>query len=196
MNYINNIRVNFQNKLINFYEWDSNDAIILLDKVDVFKVSDNIYQDIILMKIKVDNSFLKSLKYNKNICIFFCDIDSVCVKFNESGIINKISKLTLEDEDDLLDEFDNIKEYNLKYKKINNSNNYSYNTRREDEIINRLNNYINDNKEDSETINYLYYEWFNKSSNCKDKYNKLLKSINSDYSINHDHLYDVIKLLV
>ena len=132
----------------------------------------------------------------KNICIFFIDIDSICVKFNENGIIKEISKLTLEDEEDLLDEFDSIKEYKLKYKKIKNGNNYSYNTRSEDEIINRLNNYLNSNKEDSETINYLYYEWFNRSSNCKDKYNKLLKSINSEYSIKHEHLYDVIKLLV
>ena len=196
MNYIENIRVNFQKKLINFYEWDCNDNIILLEKIDVFKVDDNTYQDIILMNIKVDNTFLNSIKNSKNICIFFIDIDSICVKFNENGIIKEISKLTLEDEEDLLDEFDSIKEYKLKYKKIKNGNNYSYNTRSEDEIINRLNNYLNSNKEDSETINYLYYEWFNRSSNCKDKYNKLLKSINSEYSIKHEHLYDVIKLLV
>ena len=196
MNYIENIRVNFQKKLINFYEWDCNDNIILLEKIDVFKVDDNTYQDIILMNIKVDNTFLNSIKNSKNICIFFIDIDTICVKFNENGIIKEISKLTLEDEEDLLDEFDSIKEYKLKYKKIKNGNNYSYNTRSEDEIINRLNNYLNSNKEDSETINYLYYEWFNRSSNCKDKYNKLLKSINSEYSIKHEHLYDVIKLLV
>lgn len=196
MNYIENIRVNFQKKLINFYEWDCNDNIILLEKIDVFKVDDNTYQDIILMNIKVDNAFLNSIKNSKNICIFFIDIDSICVKFNENGIIKEISKLTLEDEEDLLDEFDSIKEYKLKYKKIKNGNNYSYNTRSEDKIINRLNNYLNSNKEDIETINYLYYEWFNRSSNCKDKYNKLLKSINSEYSIKHEHLYDVIKLLV
>ena len=54
MNYIYNIKVNLKNKLYNFYEWDKNDDVITLDRVEVFLVNENTYEDIINMKVKVD----------------------------------------------------------------------------------------------------------------------------------------------
>ncbi len=193
MNYAYNIRVNLKDKLLSFYEWEKTDKITYLNKVNVYYVNDNIYDDILNMRIKVDNDFLKYLK--DGICIFNNDIDMVCVKFNKDGIIKQISKLDLEEEFELFNELSLKKKYDLKYKKINNTNNYSYSTREEEKIINTLLDYINSKKDDKELIDYLYFEWF-KNNKCNNKYKKLINSIKQNYSLNHEELYKVIKILV
>lgn len=192
MNYAYNIKVNLKDKLYNFYEWNKEDKIIILKRVNVFVVDDNTYNDILNMSIIVTNEFLKEL--TDNICIFCNDIDSVCIKFNNKGVISKISKLDLIEENDILEEINYNNKYKLKYTKIDKSNGYSYKTRKEDRIINELNNYIIKNKNDIELINYLYEEWFN-NNKCTNKYEKLINAVNGEYSINHDRLYDVVKLI-
>lgn len=194
MNYVYNIKVNLKNKLYNFYEWDKNDNIITLDRVEVFLVNDNIYEDIINMNIKVNPEFLNKIKLSKNICIFCSDIDAVCVKFNNDGIIELISKLDLEEESEVLDEINLKNKIDLKYQTINGKNNYSFRTRNQEKIILELKNYITKMKDDNDVIDYLYYEWFN-SNRCKNKYEKLLSILDSEYSNKHEELYNVIKLL-
>ncbi len=194
MNYVYNIKVNLKDKLYNFYEWNNEDNILILNKVIVYLVNEETYNDILNMRIKVKDEFLKNIKLNNNICIFSNDIDCVCVKFNNDGVIELISKLDLEEESDILDEVNFKNRLDLKYTKINKSNNYSFNTRREDEIVSVLNDYIKNEKNNIELIDYLYNEWFN-SNRCKNKYDKLLHAINGKFSVKHEELYDVIKLL-
>ncbi len=194
MNYIYNIKVNLKNKLYNFYEWDKNDAVITLDRVEVFLVNENTYEDIINMKVKVDKEFLNKIKRFKNACIFCNDIDCVCTKFNNDGIIELISKLNLEEESEILDEINLKNKLELKYEKINGNNNYSFKTRNQEKIVSELKEYITKMKDDNELIDYLYQEWFN-NSRCKNKYEKLLSVIDSEYSNKHEELYNVIKLL-
>ena len=56
MNYTYNIKVNLKNELINFYEWNKMDKITILKKVPVFKVNDNVYENIILSLSSDDNN--------------------------------------------------------------------------------------------------------------------------------------------
>ena len=192
--YAYNIKVNLKKELINFYEWNSKDRITILDKVNVYVLNDEDYQNILSMNIKVEKEFLNNL-YNKNTCIFVCDIDSVCIKFNSDGTINMISKLDLEEEYDLLDEINLKNKIKLNYNIINKKNNYSFNTRQENEKINYLLEYLDTIKNEEETINYLYYECFN-NKKTNNKYEKLKSTIKGDYSPLHDKIYDLVKLLV
>lgn len=195
MNYAYNIKVNLKRKLYNFYEWSKKDKIETLNKINIFKVSDSTLKDIINMEIKVNEKFLNNIKNDKKICVFCSDIDSICIRFNNKGIIDLISKLDLEEEREILDETSNYIKYDLKYEKINKSNNYLYITRDEEEKINIIKNYLEINKDDNNIIDYLYYEWFNDSKNSINKYDKLLKEINNEFSNKHNELYEIIELI-
>ena len=66
MNYTYNIKVNLKNELINFYEWNKMDKITILKKVPVFKVNDNVYENIISGIVKVNDTFLDKISLIAN----------------------------------------------------------------------------------------------------------------------------------
>ena len=194
MNYIYNIKVNMQNSLLNFYEWNNDDNIEIINKLPLVVVKDKDYINILNMCIKLDKPELIKFELSNNMCIFTNLFDCVCVKFSNIGIIDKISKLTLVEEDDVLDEIKNKKVVDIKYNIINKNNNYNFLSRNENKILNIIINYIVSKKESNEIIDYLYYEWFkNKKSN--NKYEELLSSISKEYSDKHEYLYNLIQLI-
>ena len=195
MNYEYNIKVNLKKELINFYEWNKNDKITVLKKVPIFKVNDDTYSELLNFNIKVNKSFIEKIELSNNICIFCTNIDSICITFNIDGEIDKISKLDLLEEKDILDSMISKQKYKLNYRKISYKTTYSYNTREENRIINSLVEYIELKKDNKEIIDYLYYEWFNKNSNNKNKYEKLVESIKNEYNIKHQKLYEIIELI-
>lgn len=192
MNYNYNIKVNLKDKLINFYEWESKDKITILKKVPIFKVNDKSYEEIINKKIKVEKDFLNKISLSNNTCIFCSDIDIICIKFNNEGLKDKISKLDLVEEKEILDEMLNKQKSKIKYTIISNENTYSYKTRKEIRIINNIVGYIEKEKNNNDLIDYLYYEWFNKNTNKKDKYVELIKSIKENYTEKHNNFYKII----
>lgn len=192
MNYNYNIKVNLKDKLINFYEWESKDKITILKKVPIFKVNEKSYEEIINKKIKVGKDFLNKISLSNNTCIFCSDIDTICIKFNNEGLKDKISKLDLVEEKEILDEMLNKQKSKIKYTIISNENTYSYKTRKEIRIINDIVGYIEKEKNNNDLIDYLYYEWFNKNTNKKDKYIELIKSIKENYTEKHNNFYKII----
>ena len=80
----------------------------------------------------------------------------------------------------------------IKYTIISNENTYSYKTRKEIRIINNIVGYIEKEKNNNDLIDYLYYEWFNKNTNKKDKYVELIKSIKENYTEKHNNFYKII----
>lgn len=192
MNYNYNIKVNLKDELINFYEWENKDKITILKKVPIFKINDKSYEEIINKKIKIEQDFLNKISLSNNICIFCNDIDTVCIKFNNDGLKDKISKLDLVEEKEILDEMLNKQKSKIKYTIISNENTYSYKTRKEERIINDIVGYIEKEKNNNDLIDYLYYEWFNKNNNKKDKYVELIKSIKENYTEKHNNFYKLI----
>ena len=190
MNYIYNIEVNLKEKLINFYEWNSSDILTKVDRIPLYLVNTKDYIHILNMNIKLN----KKINLVNNMCLFTNSVDVICVLFTNDGIIEKISKLKLIDESDILDEISEKNKIELDYKIINKSNNYSFNPRYEENIVNELLEYVKSKKEDNNTIDYLYYEWFS-DKKCDNKYEKLIKSINKKHSVKHDKLYKIIELI-
>ena len=194
MNYIYNIKINLKSNLINFYEWEENDNIQTLNRVVPYLISTKDYINILNMNVKLSKETFSKLILQNNICLFTNLIDCVCVHFNSKRIIDKISKLSLLEEREVLEDINKKNKIKLEYKVINSNNNYKLLTRKEERIINLINKFIEKNKEREKIIDYLYYEWFkcNKSNN---KYNELLKVINGKYSKKHEEIYNIIKLI-
>ena len=190
MNYIYNIEVNLKEKLINFYEWNSSDILTKVDRIPLYLVNTKDYIHILNMNIKLN----KKINLVNNMCLFTNSVDVICVLFTNDGIIEKISKLKLIDESDILDVISEKNKIELDYKIINKSNNYSFNPRYEENIVNELLEYVKSKKEDNNIIDYLYYEWFS-DKKCNNKYEKLIKSINKKHSVKHDKLYKIIELI-
>ena len=190
MNYIYNIEVNLNEKLINFYEWNSSDILTKIDRIPLYLVNTKDYIHILNMNIQLN----KKINLVNNMCLFTNSIDVICVLFTNDGIIEKISKLKLIDESDILDEISEKNKIEFEYKIINKSNNYSFNPRYEENIVNELLEYVKSKKEDNNIIDYLYYEWFS-DKKCNNKYEKLIKSINKKHSVKHDKLYKIIELI-
>ena len=191
MNYIYNIKVNLKEYLINFYEWNETDEITTIDKIPLYLVNTKDYLNILNMNIKLNQDFNFNLV--NDMCLFTNSVDIICVHFT-NNIIDKISKLSLIEEDDTLDEIKGKDKIKLKYSLINKSNNYKLIPRFEEKIVNDIIEYINNNKNNEEIIDYLYYEWFN-DKKSKNKYNDLINSINKEHSIKHDKLYKIIELI-
>ncbi len=194
MNYIYNIKVNLKDELINFYEWNKTDKIVVLNKVKIYVLDFYDYDNILRMNIKVRKEFLNNLKFDNYICLFTNTIDVVCVRFNKDGTISKISKLDLEEEREVLDELNYKSKTKLLYSRVDKTNNYKLTTRREEKVITKLLNYLNDSKNNTELIDYLYYEWFH-SSKSNNKYNELVMEINSEYTEKHSELFKIIELI-
>ena len=194
MNYIYNIKVNLKNNLINFYEWEPNDKITTLKKTKIFVINNYDYNNILKMNIKIRKEFLENIELDNLICLFTNGVDIVCTKFNIDGTISKISKLDLEEEREVLDEINYKDKTKLLYSKIDKNNNYKLTTRKEENIKNKLLDFLNSSKENTELIDYLYYEWFNKTSSSN-KYNELLSSIKNEYSDKHNKLFKIIELI-
>lgn len=194
MNYIYNIKINLKDNLINFYEWEQSDKITSLKKVKIFVINNYDYNNILKMNIKIRKEFLKNIMLDNLICLFTNGVDIVCTKFNEDGAISKISKLDLEEEREVLDEINYKIKTKLFYSKIDKSNNYKLLTRKEERIKNKLLEFLNSSKENTELIDYLYYEWFNKTTSTN-KYTELLNDIKNDYSSKHTKLLKIIELI-
>lgn len=194
MNYIYNIKTNLKDNLINFYEWEQSDKITSLKKVKIFVINNYDYNNILEMNIKIRKEFLKNIMLDNLICLFTNGVDIVCTKFNEDGTISKISKLDLEEEREVLDEINYKIKMKLFYSKIDKSNNYKLLTRKEERIKNKLLEFLNSSKENTELIDYLYYEWFNKTTSTN-KYTELLNDIKNDYSSKHTKLLKIIELI-
>ena len=124
MNYIHNIYLNFNNEYYDFYEWVDNDNIIHLNKIPIIKVNSNILKEILINKILIDNELYKRInnktesntnKYKTSLLITD-NKDIIALSFDKNHISTYISSLVLSDELDILNEINNIKKYNLKYK--------------------------------------------------------------------------------
>ena len=186
MKYIDNISVNLKKEFINFYEWNEIDKITKINKVQIYKVNNDTYYDLLKYNINVTETGI----INK-IVIFCNDFDSICIKFDNNGNSVLRSKLLLEEESNIIDIMLRDKCFKLNYKILEEVK-YSYNTREENYILDKIGNFINSNKDNIDIINYLSYEWFNKKIN---NYNRLLELVNTSSKEEINKLYETIKII-
>lgn len=189
MKYINNINVNFNNELFNFYEWLETDNITTINNIPLYKLNANTYLKIINNKIKVEKEFLNEI--NSNICLFCNDYDSICIMFDNEGNSIKYSKLSLDDEAKIYKLILREKTNSLKIK-ILEPLKYSFHNREINIKLKNIIDFINDNKTNKDMIKYLSLEWFNKITN--NSY-KLIDEIKKSNEEEIENMFELIKII-
>ena len=114
MNYIYYILVNFNDNLYDFYEWNTDDNVTHIRKIPLFRVATSTLEQIKNFNLKVDLDFLKKIE-NKtekftsrdvekiHYAALFSDLnDVIALKFNEKGNSIGISRLLIDECEDVL----------------------------------------------------------------------------------------------
>lgn len=185
------ILVNYKEDLCDFYEWDKEDEIKHIKKINAYKVEKKVLIDLMDNDVLVNEKFLKEIenktelytnKYNKLInyaCILFCKYEAISFLFDETGKVIARSKLLYDECDDVINLGKNIKEYKIDYKIINKLDKTDGFTKKEIKLIKILSGYIQklyDNKKIDE-LNYLYYDCFGIEPNNFKDYLKIKREV-------------------
>lgn len=202
---IYDILLNFNKKIINFYEWEENDNIKYVKKIPLIKINTTLLNSIIYDEIEIDNKFLLQIenkvefydeenKEYKNSIILSDGHKAIAYSFHNK----EISSLLLEEENEAIRLANKLETTIIKYKIIKeNKKTIELLTRKEQKIKEELKKeikYLYKNNK-MEKLNYYYYEYFNEISNDKEKvYNRLTKSLNK-ITDKHIYLYKLIQLI-
>lgn len=181
MNYIYDILLNFHEILYDFYDWNTNDNIINVRKIPLFKIPSNELKEIKDNNIRFTNQFLSKIQNkteqfsSKNIksieyCCLFTDGSQTIAILTKNNSIQK-SQLLVDEEIEVLEVATKIQEESVPYQIIKRSKNIGFKTRKEIELEHMIRQNLKKLKEDYETqqLKYLYYECFNKKEENKDK---------------------------
>lgn len=203
MNYIYDIILNFNEEFYDFYEWKNNDNVINVRKIPVLKVDENTYVSLRNNKIQVSMETIDSLKknfslYNEKIegniiCLITNGMSAFGVMFNNNGYLIKRSGMLFDEEEEVIDESENIKEVKIDF--IKNEKQKSNNISR---IVKEKQKFIKDyisSLDDELTLKYIYYDYFEKEENKNNIKEILLSEINSEWNSKLSKLYDLTKLL-
>ncbi len=209
MTYVYDITLNFNNELYDFYEWQKDDILYHIKRINLIKVSSDKYNEIYDNNIVFSNDFLL-LIFNKcelytntsceSIAYAFLLTDGyrvIALLLDYSGKIIKYSSLLLDEEEDILNLSHRLATVKLDYEIINRRKRVDYKTRLERKVIKFIKKDIRDSyvKKDYSKLKYLYYECFNqKNDNMDEIYKKLLEKLDGEVTDNIYKLYDLIKL--
>lgn len=207
MNYISDIVLNFfeLDKTVDFFEWNSNDNIIVIGKIPLFRVDSKVMNDLLKSRVSVSNEFLESIinkTYTDNSFIkysaLFTDLVSViALKFNEDGLVLEKSNLLIDEEDIVIEEGEFLSCTDFNYKVVEEVYDNSFLTRREKFIRKYLLNEINNLYEDGmfDEINYLYSELYSDNKSIDARYKFLIDDISNNYDSKYNKLFDVIEMI-
>ena len=207
MNYISDIVLNFfeLEKTVDFFEWNSNDNIIVIGKIPLFRVSSTVMNDLLKSRVSVSNEFLESIlnkTYTDNSFIkysaLFTDlVNVIALQFNEDGLVLEKSNLLIDEEDIVIEEGEFLSCTDFNYKVVEEVYDNSFLTRREKFIRKYLLNEINNLYEDGmfDEINYLYSELYSDNKNIDARYKFLIDDISNNYDSKYNKLFDVIEMI-
>ena len=209
MTYIYDILLNFQSQMYEFYEWNKDDKIYHIKRINLIKISSTAYNEILDYNIKLGDDFLLSI-FNK--CQYFDNRNVESIPYallitdsyrvmgivcDMNGNIIKYSSLLLDEEEDILEISNRLAEIKLNYKKTAKKEKYNNLTRIQTHIIKYIKNDLNKcyQEKNFNKLKYLYYEYFNKNDvrDIDIIYNSLIKDL-ENINEKHYQLYNLIKL--
>ena len=209
MSYVYDLVLNFNNSLLEFYEWKKDDLLHHIKRINLIRVDSITYNTIYDNIVSFNNDFLLSIfnrcEYfnNRNIetipyAFLLTDAYRVIgITLDNTGKTIKYSRLLLDEEEDVLDVSEKLAEIKMDYKIIKKKDQDEFRTRQEINIINYIKKDINNDykKKDLNKLKYLYYEYFNKHCDDIDViYRELLSELDKDINKKHYDLYNLIKL--
>ena len=210
MIFIYDVVANFNDDLIDFYDWLDTDYLEHIRKIPMIKISEKLYNDFINKKIKVTEEYLNKIKNKTEVfsdnsiekieyaSIITTNGDSFICIFDNSGTIKEQSRLLIDEELEILEIVKGMEYYKLDYVYVNNHKIKSNLLRKEKLTINKIIsilNQINENNNE-ELLKYLYYEWFLTYPKSSNYYNKLINDIKKEYTKKHETFLNLINFSV
>lgn len=210
MNYIYDVLLNFNENLYHFYDWNSNDEILHVRKIPFFKVDSKFLVDIKDNKIQINDKTLKLIGqktdlFNKEklsqvryCCIVSDALEVIGLQFNEEGFCINLSKMLIDEEQEVIDVCNRIEEVKIDYKIIEKKKYDFFRTRKELEISDYINGELVklEKSLDLDKIRYLSYECLNKNFKEKDKIlREIRKELKNNWEEVASKLYDFFKLI-
>lgn len=204
MTYIYDILLNFNEKLIEYFEWDESDKIKYIKKIVLFKINSKSLREIINNEVVFSDDFLKKVpKYQMNgsfdslkICLFTDGFLVVGVLFKKNRVV-LYSRMLCDEEKETLEISDNLDFIDVDYEIIKKrDNSFDYLTRKEKSVKEKLDSFFDNyyfNKK-YDILFYLYYEYFNSECNNIDEVYKSLKNSLNDFNNYHLNLFDIISI--
>ncbi len=202
MNYIYDIVLNFNRDYFNFFEWSRKDCIINIKKIPLFLIDDSSLDILKYDNVVVSEDFIslirdKTYTYTRNkigiACLVSNGREVIGVLFNERGCLLKRSSLTLDEEEEVLEEVCSCKSYKIDIVK-------DTKLKRDDvlrsvrEKKSFLIKYINSEK-NIINLRYLYYDYFEKDEeDIKIIRNSLIKEIKNNWNKRFNSFYDTVKI--
>lgn len=208
MNFIYDILVNFNNDLYDFYDWNTNDSITHIRKIPLFRVSTIDLEKIKKFNLKFDIEFLKKIE-NKTekftsrdvekieyVAMFSDCNEVIVVKFNGSGLSCQLSKLLVDEQEEVIDVCNRCNESSINYEVLNKRDIDLFKTRNQIEkrkyLLKSLKR-LEVNK-DFDKLKYLYFECFDiQEESLKKVISNLKAAIENDKLENI--MYDFFKLI-
>ncbi len=207
MYYYYDVLLNFgSEELYEFYEWKSEDAIDFIKKIPLFRVSTETLKDQLKYKTKFNQDLVEMIKEKTIVksttdtflyaCIISDAKNALALELNKEGDVISRSKLLLSDEANLLEMMFTIKESHLEYEK---KEKYfrRKNVRQMEEVQKLIECEIETlyQKQNTSKLKYLYYEWFNKTSeDIHGMYEEMKSAIKKGYNTSLVNIYNLIKL--
>lgn len=208
MNFIYDILINFNDDLFDFYEWNTDDNVTHIRKIPLFRISTETLEKFKDFNVKLDFNFLKKIE-NKtekftsrdveriSYVALFSDLnDVIALKFNERGNNIKISKLLIDECEDVLDVVNRCSETKIDFEILKKKNKNDFKTRLQIEKTNYLNKSLKklEKNKDIEKLKYLYFECFNeKQDELSIIINELKQAIDNEKI--KQTMYDFFKLI-
>ena len=208
MNFYYDVLLNFcDEEIYEFYEWEKKDPLDVARKIPIVKVTNQLIVDILKYHIKFNKDILnlvkdktilgkksssKSLKYA---CILTDSKNALAIELNDDGQVLFVSRLLLEDENNINEISFAIKKVDLKYEKI--SKRKITNELRQVNNIKKiikleLENLVKEHN--FSKLSYLYIEWFDKEeTSYKNMLKEMLTDLNLNIATKHLKIYEIIK---
>lgn len=209
MNYYYDILLNWNEKsAYEFYEWNDTDYLEYIRKIPLVKIKHKAFLDFSTKQVRVNEEFLKGIAdrtiiNTKSIvnkihyaCLFTDNKNVLAIEFNDEGVSINRSKLSLDDELNILEVSFTLKDTDIEYTCLNEIEK-SFELRQVSEakkfILLELDNlYQAKNKE---KLKYLYYELKKETEEDLNLiYENLKEEVNSHFDQNILKLYYIIKL--
>ncbi len=166
MKYIYDIVLNFNDKYYDFYEWNSDDKIINIKKIPLYRVSKEDYLSMKYNDVVINNKI-------EDMFLITNTIEVMGILLKKSRVIKR-SSLLLDEEDEILDSI-----HNMKTTKINFIKNiykkrkiFSRNNIEKKKYINNFFKGINE-KENEYLLRYIYYDLYEKENDIDNIYLEL-----------------------
>ena len=204
MVYIYDIVLNFNDELLEFFEWEDNDDIKYIKRLPLIRVEDSLIKDVLENDILFDDLLLDQIKgktiyydsKNENypVVVLSNQDIAIAILINNNGY--KYSRLLLDEEYEVLNIVSKLSITKVDYSIIGKKSINNNLTREERKIrgilLKEIDYLYNSNKLDK--LNYYYYEYFNEINNNKEEVYKRLKETLSVIDDKHLKLLEIVKL--